>query len=247
MTGVVRSSDAFDLDALRCEVARARNIQDFNRGAYGHCISLPGRGDLTEPYRTHHNNIPFSGALLQCPLLKKIFGQFQTEKASFRLLRRGPGTAYALHDDKDKGSNIVRFQIPIITNEHAFIALLKDGVSVSDLATVVAHIREDAGGDIPFDFEEFEEAFGSYFALYALAPGFLHFFDTDRLHTAINAGREERIVLSIDLVMNDWLRNWMADNLDTQVPPASKGQGTGGKWNWTSLRHGLIINRAPVS
>ena len=126
MIGVVRNSHPFDLDALRREVAHAREIQDFDEGAYGHCVSLPCAEHVAEAYRTHHNNVPFSGALYRCPLLQRIFGEFRTQKASFRLLRRGPGTAYALHDDRDKGKNIVRFQIPIITNEHAFIALLKD-------------------------------------------------------------------------------------------------------------------------
>lgn len=245
MNGVMRSSEPFDLDALRHEVAQARSIQDFEKGAYGHCISLPCAEDMPEAYRTHHNNVPFSGALRRCPLARRIFDQFRTEKASFRLLRRGRESAYSLHDDRDKGNNIVRLQIPIVTNEQAFIVLLEDGVSVSDLAAVVARIREDAGDEIWFDFEKFEKIFGGYFALYALAPGFLYYFDTDRIHTAINAGREERIVLSIDLVMNDWLKRWMADNLIARVTPTPKGRAIGGKWNWTALKHGLITHRGP--
>jgi hypothetical protein len=242
MVGVLRSCEPFDLEALRREASAAVGVQDFGMGAYGHCVSLPCEDDMPETYRTHHNNLPFADALRLCPLMTRIFREFQTEKASFRLLRRGPGTAYALHDDKDKGRHVVRFQIPIMTNQDAFIVLLKDQVPPPHLAAVVSRILKDAGDDIWFDFERFQNAFGDYLSLYPLPPGYLYYFDTDRIHTAINAGGEDRIVLSIDLVMNDWLRDWMTVNLKTQVPAVPDGAALGGRWNWKSLRHGLITN-----
>jgi hypothetical protein len=39
-----------------------------------------------------------------------------------------------------------------------------------------------------------------------LEPGRLHYFDTSRVHTLVNAGSGERLTLSFDLFANDWVR-----------------------------------------
>jgi hypothetical protein len=242
VTEVLKSLASYDLDALRAEVARARARQDFSEGLYGHCISLPAAHDLTAEYRTHHNNVPFSGALAECPTMRGIFDSLKTEKASFRLLRRAPGTAYGLHDDKDKGVDILRFQIPILTNPDAFIVAQKDGVSLDGLADRVNEIRES--GDLHFDFARFTWEFGQWFDLFSLAPGSMYRFDTDQLHTAINAGDQERIVLGIDILPNDWVRGWIARDFAAPVPPTPADALPDASWEWTSLEHGLITNPA---
>jgi hypothetical protein len=237
---VLKSLVSYDLAALREEVARARARQDFSEGAYGHCISLPAAEDLAAEYRTHHNNVPFSGALADCPTMRTLFDSLQTEKASFRLLRRAPGTAYGLHDDLDKGADILRFQIPILTNPDAFIVAQKEGVSLDGLAERVDEIRES--GDLHFDFARFTRAFGRWFDLFSLAPGSMYRFDTDQLHTAINAGDRERIVLGIDIVANDWVKDWIAREFATPVPATPADALPDASWEWTSLAHGLITN-----
>ena len=240
MTEVLKSLVSYDLDALRQEVARARSRQDFREGLYGHCISLPAAGDLAEEYRTHHNNVPFSGALAECPTLKGIFDSLKTEKTSFRLLRRAQGTAYGIHDDLDKGPDILRLQIPIITNPDAFIVAQKDGVSLDGLSERVDEIRES--GDLHFDFARFTRALGQWFDLFSLAPGSMYRFDTDGLHTAINAGTHGRIVLGLDILVNDWVQDWIAREFTTPVPPTPADALSGASWEWTSLQHGLITN-----
>jgi len=240
VTEVLKSLASYDLDALREEVARARARQDFSEGLYGHCISLPAAGDLAVEYRTHHNNVPFSGALAQCQTMRGIFDSLKTEKASFRLLRRAPHTAYGIHDDVDKGVDILRFQIPIITNPDAFIVAQKDGVSLDGLAERVNEIRES--GDLRFDFARFTLAFGQWFDLFSLAPGSMYRFDTNQLHTAINAGNHERIVLGIDILANDWVKDWIPREFTVSFPPTPADALSEASWEWTSLEHGLITN-----
>jgi hypothetical protein len=240
VTGVLKGLVSYDLAALQEEVARARARQDFSEGLYGHCISLPAVGDLAEAFRTHHNNLPFSEALAECPTMRGIFDSLKTEKASFRLLRRGPQTAYGIHDDKDKGADILRLQIPILTNPDAFIVAQKDGVSLDGLAERVNAICDS--GDLRFDFARFAREFGQWFDLFSLAPGSMYRFDTNRLHTAINAGDQERIVLGIDILANDWVKDWISREFTTPVPPTPADLLPDASWQWTALDHGLITN-----
>lgn len=237
---MLKSLASYDLAALQEEVARARARQDFSEGLYGHCISLPAADDLAPEYRTHHNNVPFSGALAECPTMREIFDSLKTEKTSFRLLRRTPGTAYGIHDDLDKGSRILRLQIPIVTNPHAYIVAQKEGVSLDGLAGRVDEILE--GGDLHFDFARFTRTLGQWFDLFSLAPGSMYRFDTDGLHTAINAGDHERIVLGFDILANDWVRDWIDREFTIPVPPTPAEALSSASWEWTSLQHGLITN-----
>lgn len=237
-----KSRTSYDVAALLEEVGRARARLDFDRGRYGHCISLPAADDLAAQYRTHPNNLPFAGALAECPTLRRIFDALEAEKASFRLLRRGPGTAYGIHDDRDKGAGVVRFQLPIATNPCAFLVAQRAGVRLDGLAERVDEVR--AAGGLRFDFRRFVRTFGDWFDLFALPPGFLYRFDTDALHTAINAGDRERIVLGIDLIANDWLAEWLAREFTTPVPPVRVSELPDASWEWTSLAHGLIANPA---
>ncbi len=241
---MLKSRSSYDVDALREEVRRARARQEFDRGLYGHCISLPSEGDLAAAYRTHHNNVPYSGALAECPTMRTIFDSLETEKTSFRLLRRAPKSAYGIHDDKDKGSDVLRFQIPIVTNPDAFIVAQKPGVPLDGLKERVAEILD--GGDLRFDFRRFHRSLGEWFDLYALPPGRLYRFDTDALHTAINAGEQERIVLGLDVLRNDWVEEWLEREFVEPVPPVTEAELPDAAWEWTSLAHGLITNPTPA-
>jgi hypothetical protein len=240
VTEVLKSLASYDLDALRAEVARARARQDFSEGLYGHCISLPAAHDLAPEYRSHHNNLPFSGALAECPTMRSIFDSLETEKTSFRLLRRAPGTAYGIHDDLDKGGDILRLQIPIVTNPDAYIVAQRQGVSLDGLAERVDEIRES--GDLRFDYARFTRTLGRWFDLFSLPPGSMYRFDTDGLHTAINAGDDERIVLGFDILLNDWVRDWLDREFTIPVAPTPAEALSSASWEWTSLQHGLITN-----
>jgi hypothetical protein len=240
MNVVLKSKVPQDLSALSRDLDTARRVQDFDQGAYGHCISLPGDSELPSRFRDHHNNVPFSGTLDQCPTFRQAFDAFSAEVASFRLLRRTPRTAYGLHDDRDKGSDIVRLQIPILTNEHSFIVLLKEGEELASLARILTQFQESKE-QVPFDFDRFFVTFGDRFDLFEFSPGYLYYFDTDQVHTAINAGDQERIVLGIDLVRNDWLDQWLSEQLTVPVAPIARTSlSSEAHWNWTSLQHGLL-------
>lgn len=242
MIEVLRSKDTYDLDTLRKEVSLVRSIQDFGGSRYSHAISLPRKQDIERKYRTHVNNVPFSATLGHCPFLLNIFKYFLTPKVSYRLLRRAPRSAYALHDDRDMGKRVVRFQIPVTTNRDAHLFLLKDDVSVGSVTRAVTELQRKSDGNLSFSYQKLYQVFGDDFELFYLEPGYLYYFDTDKLHTLINAGLDERITLSIDLVENDWLKTWMPEYLRVAVKPVSMTELPATRWDWNSLRHGVISN-----
>lgn len=242
MMNLLTSTLRFDSEQLAAEVALARSISEFSDGPYGNCISLPAAEDVSQPFRDHHNNVPFTGALSQCPYMREIFDSFLTEKAAFRLLRRIPKTAYALHDDKDKGRNILRFQIPIQTNENAFLLLAHSGIELARFESLAARVNADKMSPVWFDLEKLDEILRGQFELFSLQPGRLYFFDTDNIHTLINAGNDERVTLSLDLVVNDWLGQWMERCMTQNVSPSNVQRTSAIHWEWNALRHGVIRN-----
>ena len=242
---VLKGDQLFDVSTLAREVSIARGVQDFDQGVFGHAISLPAANQLAPEARNHHNNIPFADVLDRCPYMASILESFETPKMSFRLLRRGPETAYALHDDKDKGANVVRLQIPIVTNDRAFLILPTDDLDL-DIFGSFAGDGADANTEIPFDLSTLQRLCGSELRLFRLPRGHLYLFDTDRIHTMVNGGGEERITLSIDVFLNEWLRTWMKEHFTVEAE-AFEYQGSEPiRWNWNALRHGVIRNE-PVS
>ncbi len=186
------------LEGLREDAGLAVTGWDWNRGAFGHALSLPAKGDL-HPYARHrYHNYPCTGILDRCPHLRAVFDALHCEKVSFRLLRREPASAYAWHTDRWKGPGVVRFQIPIVSDAEAF--LVTTDYDHED------HVR-GLGRVLTADtFELFAEANAGHFARHYLEPGLLHYFDTTRVHTLVNPGPGERLTLSFDLVANRWLR-----------------------------------------
>lgn len=187
------------LDDLVHETRRAIEGWDWNRGAYGHALSLPAYQDLHPYGRYSYQNFPCAGRLGQLPLLSEIFASLLCEKVSFRLLRRAPASSYAWHTDRWKGPGVVRFQIPILSDPGAFLVLTdyedEDQVCGEKLAMLTAD-----------SFERLARANAGRVRKHHLEPGFLHYFDTTRVHTLVNPGPGERITLSFDLVANPWLR-----------------------------------------
>jgi len=240
MVEVKRGEQLYDVAALRAEIKVAREILEFDKGPYKNAISLPSEDRVYAPYRTHHNNLPFSGALDHCPYLNSIFDSFRTEKAAFRLLRRLPKTAYAFHDDKDRGKHIARFQIPINTSENAFLLIATNDIDLRRFDVDSSGFKGDSEGNIWFNLEQLHSACANDVELFYLDAGFLNYFDTDQVHTLINGDTDERITLSIDMVVNEWLENWMKTNLTHIVSSSPIQPSTAVTWKWNALRNGVI-------
>jgi hypothetical protein len=237
---VMRGTEPYDVSAMQAEVEIARRVSEFDEGPYKNAISLPSVDQIYQPYKEHKNNVPFSAALDQCPYFKSIFDSFETEKAAFRLLRRLPQSAYAFHDDKDRGREIARFQIPINTSEHAFLLIAENEVDLRRFDTDSSGFKGDSNSDVWFNMEELHDACADDVELFYLEAGYVNYFDTDRVHTLINAELEERVTLSFDLVMNDWLVDWMKTHLTHVVSPSPIKRARAVTWKWNALRHGII-------
>jgi len=237
---VLRTECSYDVARMTEESCVARSILDFDQGVYGNSISLARRDELAEPFQEHKNNNPFAGALDHCPYFRTLFDSLKAPKASFRLLRRGPHAAYSFHDDVDKGPQVIRFQIPIVTSRQAFLLLAPDDLDITDFDREHSGFAGDAEGDVWFDMQSLKDAGAGSLELFYLDPGFLYYFDTNNVHTLINAAETERITLSIDLVLNDWLKNWMKSNLTIVVPESPIEETSPGSWKWNNLRYGVI-------
>ena len=231
----------YDVEALQQEVTRARAVQDFERGAYGHSISLPAAAQLDRararaPQQpalrgrpgplSHHGADPGG---LRCA--QDVVPPAAADRAH---------SAYALHDDKDKGAHMVRLQIPIVTNQRSFLFLPTDALDLEVFQPYVRAAKADA--ELPFDLETLRRLCGSELRLFRLRPGRIYYFDTDRIHTLLNAGDQDRITLSIDLISNDWLRAWMAEHFTRELEPCAAQITEPIRWNWNALRHGVIRN-----
>ncbi len=240
MGSVLVSSQPYDVAALAADVVTARRLLDFGAGTFEHSISLPAEDDIQAGHRTHRNNNPYAGALGSCPLFAEIFNSFQAEKACFRLLRRKAGTAYSLHDDRDVGDDIVRMQMPVVTNRSALLLVQKDGTELEPLARRVHEFTRDDGKPIVFDYPRLSEDFGEWFDAFLLEPGYFHLIDTNRVHTLINAGTADRITLCIDMLRNDWLERWLSEHMIQDLPALPPERLPDGTWEWEALRHGLL-------
>ncbi|TFG85651.1 MAG: hypothetical protein E4H18_05190 [Hyphomicrobiales bacterium] len=185
---------AYDLERLRADAANAMEGWAWRRGAYGHALSLPAPEQLHGRCRYSYQNHPCTGQLDLCSYFQEIFDSFQCPKLSFRLLRRAPHSAYAWHADAWKGPGVVRFQIPIETNERALLVL-------SDYAQVEQLRPHGAQTSVA----EAEAANDGHVRAHCLEPGVLYYFNTSHVHTLVNDGDCERITLSFDLLANDWL------------------------------------------
>jgi hypothetical protein len=200
VTEVHRYDVAVPLDALQRDAARAVDGWDWGRGAYGHALSLPAYRQLHRFARYGYANYPCTGLLDSCPAFRAIFDGLECEKVSFRLLRREPGSSYAWHSDSWKGPGVVRFQIPIVSDERAFL-VTTDYTAPSQIEG--SRSRPTGGRS----FDEFARSNAGHFRRHTLEPGRLHYFDTNRVHTLVNPGPGERLTLSFDLLANHWLLN----------------------------------------
>jgi hypothetical protein len=194
--------DHFPVERLLNDLAIATSGWDWSQGAYGHSLSLPAREQIHPAERDHANNIPYADVLDRCPFFREIFDSFECEKASFRLLRRPPLSSYAWHTDQDKGPEVVRFQIPIITNDQSTI-VITDYRQYDEFRFTDQRMSEEEAFE---QYPAFKQADQGHFEEHVLEAGRLYYFNTSRFHNLFNRGTTERITLAMDFVVNDWLR-----------------------------------------
>ena len=181
----------YDLIRLKNDLFMAETYGKYEDGAFGHAISLPESGN------DHYNNLPYTGIISKTPYFKEIYDSFKTEVTSFRLLRRKAGTSYGIHNDRDMGDDIVRFQIPIKTNESCWFG-------VTDL-----EMEEEWTEENSHTLYTFNKKFKPRFKNFRMAPAHIHTFNVRLNHSMFNEGDEDRVTLSIDCKKNKWLDEFM--------------------------------------
>lgn len=181
----------YDLIRLKNDLFMAETYGKYEDGAFGHAISLPESGN------DHYNNLPYTGIISKTPYFKEIYDSFKTEVTSFRLLRRKAGTSYGIHNDRDMGDDIVRFQIPIKTNESCWFG-------VTDCEMEEEYTEENS-----HTLYTFNKKFKPRFKNFRMAPAHIHTFNVRLNHSMFNEGDEDRVTLSIDCKKNKWLDEFM--------------------------------------
>ena len=181
----------YDLIRLKNDLFMAETYGKYEDGAFGHAISLPESGN------DHYNNLPYTGIIKKTPYFKEIYDSFKTEVTSFRLLRRKAGTSYGIHNDRDMGDDIVRFQIPIKTNNSCWFG-------VTDREMEEEYTEENS-----HDLRGFNKKFKPRFKNFRMAPAHIHTFNVRLNHSMFNEGDEDRITLSIDCKKNEWLDKFL--------------------------------------
>ena len=181
----------YDLIRLKNDLFMAETYGKYEDGAFGHAISLPESGN------DHYNNLPYTGIISKTPYFKEIYDSFKTEVTSFRLLRRKAGTSYGIHNDRDMGDDIVRFQIPIKTNNSCWFG-------VTDCEMEEEYTEENS-----HTLYTFNKKFKPRFKNFRMAPAHIHTFNVRLNHSMFNEGDTDRITLSIDCKKNKWLDEFM--------------------------------------
>ncbi len=188
------NNKVYNIDKLREDKKFVEEQFKYEDGAFGHCISLPNIFQIAKSHSEHHNNLPYANILNSCSYFKEIFDSFETEITSFRLMRRKAHSSYGLHDDKDMGDDIKRFQIPIVTNDDSWLCV-----------THYDEISEGWTEENSYTMEDFGRRFKGRHDSYQLEPGTMYHFDVTKIHTLFNDGDTDRVTLLIDVKVNDWL------------------------------------------
>ena len=185
-----RYKTKFDVETLRNEFEKIIEHNSFEDSYHKHSISLLTEDITPDSHIEFHNNLPFNNKpLIEFPYYYSIWKLFSeiSEVTCFRIMEKQPHTAYGLHHDKDAGE-IMRFQIPIYTNENCWLAL-----------TTHNEIAEGWTPDNSYFKKDLEERFGNTVKFYQMEEGYLHRFDTDVIHTLTNEGDTSRYTLLIDV------------------------------------------------
>ena len=191
---MIRNKKKYNIDNLIEDKKFVEEQFKYEDGAFGHCISLPNIFQIAKSHSEHHNSLQYANILNSCSYFKEIFDSFETEITSFRLLRRKAHSSYGLHDDKDMGEDIKRFQIPIVTNDDSMLCV-----------THYDEISEGWTEENSYTMEDFGRRFKGRYDSYQLESGTMYHFDVTKIHTLFNEGDTDRVTLLIDVKVNDWL------------------------------------------
>jgi len=188
----LRRGQKYKIEELNIDREFVEQRFKYEDGAFGHCISLPSLNDFKGVYKTAYNNVPQRGVLNHTPYFKEIYDSFKTEVTSFRLMRREANSSYGIHNDRDMGDDVVRFQIPIVQNNNCWLAITN------------LEMEEDWTEENSHDLRSFNKKFKPNFHNHKLEDGYIYTFDVTRNHSLFNEGDTDRITLLIDLKKNEW-------------------------------------------
>jgi hypothetical protein len=196
MSYLKRYATKFDVDLLKADLEWAGRWMKFESSYHKHSISLLNEEMIPETHKNFHNNKTYNEfPLYEWKYFYKIWEQFNKigEITCFRIMRKKQLTAYGLHNDVDAG-DILRFQIPIQTNDSCFLAL-----------TNVNEIKEGWTEDDTYFTKDLQNRFGDDVNFYQMESGYLYHFDTNKIHTLVNEGHTTRYTLLFDMKKTDML------------------------------------------
>ena len=211
----MKRGNIYDLEKLQIDRKFVEERFRYEDGGHGHKISLPSIYEIAESHKELYQNLPFRGVLDYTPYFKEIWDSFETEIAGYVLQERKPYSSYGLHEDRDLGEDVKRFQIPIITNDDVWlcntdykvipedIRLLYEKEELNDGSNLwTKEVFDDRDGS---EFLKFRKRFDEHYKCYKLSPGIMYYFDTTTIHTLFNGGSTPKISLIIDAKVNDWV------------------------------------------
>ena len=205
----------YDIEKLNTDRKFVEERFKYEDGGHGHKISLPSINEIAESHKDHVNNVPLRVVLKHTPYFKEIFDSFKTEVVGYVLQERLPYSSYGLHEDRDLGEDIIRFQIPIITNDDVWLCNTDYDVIPEDIRLLYEEDGLNDGSNLwtheVFDdknqteFSKFRKGFHEHYRCYRLPPGVMYHFDTSTIHTLFNGGDTRKVSLLIDVKVNDWV------------------------------------------
>lgn len=204
---IFKSTLPVSINTIREELDNIMDFFPFERGPFGCSIPLAGRGFLHPQYRDHYNNNPNANIIVeqegtsQFISFQNIFSLFPSQLTSFRLVRLAPQTSYELHEDRDRGEGVYRFQVPIYSTKQALLCL-------SDKQ----NIPESRSEPNIYTPALFTKRFPKN-RISSLEEGCLYSFNVDYIHTLYNGSSSHRITLIIDVLLNKALSQWMNHNM----------------------------------
>ncbi len=184
----------FDIDKLNEDLNTIISLCKFEDSSYKHSIPVMTEAMCPNSHKGFHNNWPFySHSMETIPYFLSIWNMFKKigSVTGFRIMRKLPNTSYGIHNDTDAG-DIIRVQIPIQTNDNCWLA-----------CTELDEIEEGWTEDNTYFKKDLENRFGKDVKFYQMSPGFLYYFNTNKIHTLTNEGDTTRYTLLIDLLKGD--------------------------------------------
>ena len=97
----------------------------------------------------------------------------------------------------DMGDDIVRFQIPIRTNNHCWFAITD------------CEMEEEWTEENSHTLRGFNKKFKPRFKNFKMVAGHIHTFNVKLNHSMFNEGHADRVTLSIDCKKNEWLDKFL--------------------------------------